>query len=437
MSSEVAISVKGVSKRHLIFPRPEDRLKQMVVPRLQLLLNRPPTSYYREFAALDDVSFEVRRGETVGIIGQNGSGKSTLLQIVCGTLQATEGNVAVNGRIAALLELGAGFNPEFTGRENVYLNAAIMGLTRQETDARFDAIAAFADIGVFLDQPVKTYSSGMYVRLAFSTAVNVDPSILIVDEALSVGDIRFQAKCMRRMREIKDAGASILFVSHAAGAVEALCDRAIWLEQGKVRRDGLPKDVVRRYTSFMNFGIEDDASDGPATVREDAPLRVPSPEDDWPWLDTAGATNTRSNGTSSIPQFRYRTEGASNPTSLPARPVPFQIQLRFSTTTAIERPLVGIGIFNELDEPIIHFNSEQVGASLPVARDTSMFNVTVTLPALRPGSYLLAVGVDNGTQFARELCCHVHDAAILRIEQSTTQQAGYIQMQDASIEGTE
>ena len=180
-SSDVAIRVENVSKHYLMFARPEDRLKQMVVPKLQRLAGRAPKQFYRDFAALTGISFEVKRGETVGIIGRNGCGKSTLLQIVCGTLQPTTGSVTVNGRIAALLELGAGFNPEFTGRENVYLNAAILGLARAEIDARFDAIAAFADIGQFIDQPVKTYSSGMYVRLAFAVAINVEPDILVVD----------------------------------------------------------------------------------------------------------------------------------------------------------------------------------------------------------------------------------------------------------------
>jgi homopolymeric O-antigen transport system ATP-binding protein len=257
MSSEFAITVENVAKHYVMFARPEDRLKQMVVPRLERLIGRQPRRYFQDFAAVDDISFSVRRGETVGIIGRNGSGKSTMLQMICGTLQPTAGKITVNGRIAALLELGAGFNPEFTGRENVYLNAAILGLTRAETDARFDAIAGFADIGIFIDQPVKTYSSGMYVRLAFAVAINVEPDILVVDEALAVGDEAFQRKCFARIEQIRDRGATILFVSHGAQTIVQLCDRALLFDRGEMILDGRPKTVVNQYQRFINLSGEE------------------------------------------------------------------------------------------------------------------------------------------------------------------------------------
>ena len=217
------------------------------MPRLQRAIGQPPRQYFREFWALKDVSFEVKRGETVGIIGRNGAGKSTLLQILCGTLSPTQGNVEIKGRVAALLELGSGFNPEFTGRENVYMNASVLGLSNEEIDARFDDIVAFADIGDFLDQPVKTYSSGMYIRLAFAVVVHVDADILIVDEALSVGDMYFQAKCMAHMKKLMSSGVTVLFVSHDTSAVKALCSRAVYLEQGKVVASGSTDDVVEAY----------------------------------------------------------------------------------------------------------------------------------------------------------------------------------------------
>ncbi|MGH8161222.1 MAG: ABC transporter ATP-binding protein, partial [Gammaproteobacteria bacterium] len=213
--------------------------------------HRRDRAYFHEFWALRDVSFDVKRGETVGIVGRNGSGKSTLLQLICGTLTPTAGTVEVRGRVAALLELGSGFNPEFTGRENVYLNAAVLGLSRAEIDARFDDIVAFADIGEFVEQPVKTYSSGMYVRLAFAVAINVDPEILIVDEALSVGDELFQRKCFARIETIRDKGATILFVSHAAGKVVELCDRALLVDAGELLVEGTPKYVVSRYHKLL------------------------------------------------------------------------------------------------------------------------------------------------------------------------------------------
>ena len=251
MSSEIAIKVENLSKCYQIYDQPRDRLKQFLLPRLQRVVGLTPKQYYREFWALKDISFDVKKGETVGIIGRNGSGKSTLLQMICGTLSPTTGSVATHGRIAALLELGSGFNPEFTGRENVYMNASVLGLTNDEIDARFDEIAAFADIGEFIEQPVKTYSSGMYSRLAFSIAINVDPEILIVDEALAVGDARFVAKCMRRIKDIQERGASILFVSHDIGSVRTLCERAIWLDMGCLVEQGDVFPVTGRFMAYL------------------------------------------------------------------------------------------------------------------------------------------------------------------------------------------
>ncbi len=233
----VVISVRGLSKCYPIYDKPRDRLKQFLLPRLQRYAGKAPGQYHREFWALRDVSFDICRGETVGIIGRNGAGKSTLLQIICGTLTPTAGVVETRGRIAALLELGAGFNPEFTGAENVFLNGALLGLSRDQVEARFDAIAAFADIGEFLEQPVKTYSSGMYVRLAFAVQACVDPEILVVDEALSVGDIGFQYKCFRRMEELRDRGVTILMVTHSTGSVLQYADRCIVLDGGRVSHD--------------------------------------------------------------------------------------------------------------------------------------------------------------------------------------------------------
>lgn len=245
-SEELAVTIQGLGKRYEIYERPQDRLKQMLVPRIQRVLGMKGRQYFREFWALRDVSMDVRRGETVGIIGRNGSGKSTLLQLVCGTLYPTMGSVNAFGRIAALLELGAGFNPEFTGRENVFLSGLLYGISEAELRKRYDAIVQFAEIGDFIDQPVKTYSSGMYVRLAFAIAAHVDADMLIVDEALSVGDVRFTQKCMRFLRRFQENG-TLLFVSHDSGAVTSLCDRAVWLDSGRMRMDGPARDVVEHY----------------------------------------------------------------------------------------------------------------------------------------------------------------------------------------------
>ena len=249
--SDVVIDVQKVSKFFEMYESPSDRLKQMLVPRIQRVFKRPLSHYATQFWALDSVDFQVKKGETVGIIGKNGSGKSTLLQMICGTLTPTSGDIRTDGRVAALLELGSGFDPEFTGRQNVYMNAAILGLTPQEVSRRFDDIASFADIGEFLDQPVRTYSSGMMVRLAFAVAINVDPQILIIDEALSVGDELFQRKCFSRIEDIKATGATILFVSHSGASIIELCDRAILLDSGQKLLEGLPKNVVGQYQKLL------------------------------------------------------------------------------------------------------------------------------------------------------------------------------------------
>jgi lipopolysaccharide transport system ATP-binding protein len=252
MSSEgVAIRVQDLGKCYQIYRRPQDRLKQAIVTRLRHLMKRPARDYYRPFWALRGVSFEVRRGETVGVVGRNGSGKSTLLQILCGTLTPTTGTVETHGRIAALLELGSGFNPDFSGRENVFLNGSVLGIPRAELAPRFDAIAAFADIGSFIDQPVKTYSSGMTVRLAFAVQAMIDPDILVVDEALAVGDERFQRKCFARLEELKRNGTAILFVSHSAAQVQELCGRAMLLEAGERLMYSAPGEVVRSYQKLI------------------------------------------------------------------------------------------------------------------------------------------------------------------------------------------
>ncbi|MEX5213176.1 MAG: ABC transporter ATP-binding protein [Nitrospiraceae bacterium] len=250
--SDVGIRVGGLSKCYRIYDRPQDRLKQAIAGRASTMAKRifpgwRPPVYYREFWALRDVSFSVGRGEAVGIVGRNGAGKSTLLQIIAGTLTPTAGTVDIEGKVAALLELGSGFSPEFTGRENVYLNASLLGLSREETDARFDDIAAFADIGAFIDQPVKTYSSGMLVRLAFAVQTVVEPQILIVDEALAVGDMFFQAKCMVRLRRLMSHGVTILFVSHDIGTVRQLCSSAILLDGGKILEYGPVQRVTDHY----------------------------------------------------------------------------------------------------------------------------------------------------------------------------------------------
>lgn len=251
-SDKIAISVENVSKCYQIYSNPRDRLKQFFVPKIQNVFGQENKRYYDEFWALKDINFEIERGEAAGIIGRNGSGKSTLLQIITGTLTPTTGSVITNGRIAALLELGSGFNPEFTGRENIYLNGSVLGLSRREIDNKFDSIAGFADIGVHLDQPVKTYSSGMMVRLAFAVQVQLEPDILIVDEALAVGDALFQKRCFRQIEKLTSNGVTLLFVSHDQESVRTLTNKSVLLDRGKQRKIGLSSEVLLEYRRLLH-----------------------------------------------------------------------------------------------------------------------------------------------------------------------------------------
>ena len=236
MNSNIAISVKNLTKLYKLYNKPIDRLKEALSPFRR--------KYHRDFTALNDISFEIKKGETIGIIGKNGSGKSTLLKLLTGVVTPSSGTVITNGKISALLELGAGFNPNFTGIENVYFNGSIMGFTKEEIDERIATILEFADIGEFVNQPVKMYSSGMFVRLAFSLAINVDPDILIVDEALAVGDSRFQLKCFQKFEDFRKAGKTLIFVSHGMADVVRSCKRAIWINEGVLCEDGDAKIVT-------------------------------------------------------------------------------------------------------------------------------------------------------------------------------------------------
>ena len=295
---DLAISVRGVGKFFEMYEKPSHRLLQM--------LWRGRKCFYRPFQALTDVSFNVRRGECVGVIGRNGAGKSTLLQIITGTLTPSRGDVIKHGRVAALLELGSGFNPDFSGRENVYLNASILGLSRRETEEKFEAIAAFADIGDFIEQPVKSYSSGMVVRLAFAVVAHVDADVLIVDEALAVGDAFFTQKCMRFLRDFMKER-TVLFVSHDVAAVNSLCNRAVLLENGRVKRVGSPKDVTELYLESLFESLQ-----GPGGLPEkgrEAALCPPPPESDWYDMrrDFINASNVRND----IEVFRFNPDGAA------------------------------------------------------------------------------------------------------------------------------
>lgn len=402
MSSDISIQVENLSKCYHIYDRPRDRLLQM--------LQRGKKQYFREFWALQDVSFSVRRGETVGIIGRNGSGKSTLLQMICGTVAPSTGIISTHGRVAALLELGAGFNIEFTGRENVMLNAAILGFSAQDMQARMAQVLDFSELGDFLDQPVKTYSSGMYARLAFSIAIHVDPEILIVDEALSVGDARFVAKCMRRIKEIKDQGTTILFVSHDVGSIRTLCERVVWLDKGRMVEQGDVFPVTGRYMEFMFQGeqtegerlhaeIESEQSsaiDEVAEAQGEEPPAVTPAEHDVPeiLLDSRPVTHWGSHKGSIISASVLDADGVRKNVHYWNSAIEIRIELSIPADIPREHLSVAFSIKDlQGSDLIVSTTHDFDGRMLP---DAEQFSVSFRLENyLLTGKYLLVAALEN------------------------------------------
>jgi len=425
MSSEFSILVEGVSKAYRIYRKPSDRLRQAVMPRLRRLvapmlsaLGRPAEQppYFSEFWALRALSFEVAKGETVGIIGRNGSGKSTLLQLVCGTLTPTQGNVTVRGRVAALLELGSGFNPEFTGRENVFLNASVLGLTREETVDRLDAILAFADIGEFIDQPVKTYSSGMAMRLAFAVIANVDADVLIIDEALAVGDAYFQQKCFRWLREFQTRG-TVLFCGHDPGAIVNLCTRAIWLDRGVVRMQGPAKEVTEAYGAFIAsaaMGLEEKTIQlAPSLGGSTAPPPIETPSDalDWMAPPAEGGTSYGSGLARIVGVGFTDTEGKRLALVNGGTEVVLTLHIRASAD--VPAGIAGFVVKDRLGQSIFSENTFEPGVipafDLP-AGGVAHARFRFIMPELAPGKYSIAPAFASGTQFSHVQHHWINDA---------------------------
>lgn len=378
MSFESAIIVRSLSKCYQVYDQPRHRLLQM--------LFRGRRQYYRQFWALRDVSFDVKRGETVAIIGRNGSGKSTLLQLLCGTLTPTMGVVEVAGRIAALLELGAGFNPEFSGRENVFLNAAILGLNRAQIEERFSQIEAFAEIGSFIDQPVKTYSSGMYVRLAFSVAIHTDPQVLVVDEALSVGDARFQAKCLNRIKQMKEAGVSILFVSHDINAVRSLCDRAIWLDKGTIRLSGQVFPVTAEYTEFLFDDVTSRSETAVTTSNVESPAQVRNHKPINHWGTHIGSISSAG---------VYDADG--NIKNVLHGHEPIEVRIRFRAVSGANKRALGVAFsFKDLSGADLIVSSTAESAEVVFVNDRDEYEVCFKLEnCLNTGEYLLVAALED------------------------------------------
>lgn len=417
MSSEAnAIEIHNLSKCYQVYENPTRRLKQFIMPRVDNILGKEPRVYHEDFWALQDLSFVLPKGETMGVVGRNGSGKSTLLQIIAGTLTPTTGSVVVNGRVAALLELGAGFNSDFTGLENVYLNASLLGLSREQTDAKLDDILSFADIGRFIDSPVRSYSSGMLVRLAFAVQAQIDPEILIVDEALAVGDAKFQAKCFARLKKLKENGTSILFVSHATEQIVTHCDKAILLDSGVCKANGLPKDVVNRYLDIL-FGKKKVESSERAEVdrqiekasageKERLERELSSSEDNLksghPKLNSSYEDRPNYNpneyrwgdGAAKIVDYYIEQEGEAFPGSLePKKQISCHFKIIFNQT--VFRPIFGFAVKTKEGVTIYNTNSEwQSVEIIETGREGHEIIIAVSFPNnLFEGDYFLSVGV--------------------------------------------
>lgn len=389
MSSEVVIRVENLSKYYHVYATPYDRFKQFVLPAFRGMLGRASRNYFDEFRALSDVSFDIKKGEVVGIIGRNGSGKSTLLQLICGTLSPTGGLVQTQGRIAALLELGSGFNPEFSGRENVYLNAAILGLSKEETDRKYDEILAFADIGDFIARPVKTYSSGMIVRLAFAVASCVDPDILVVDEALAVGDIAFQHKCFTRIRDLRARGATILFVSHDLGSVVEFCDRAYVMNSGRVVYTGTAAEAVNSFKKMISFDAfrKDEEDLRNPSVRSD--VRNANLSDSY---EVNQSNSEYGSGAAVIYDWGVRGADGSLVSSFESRDVvEIEMFVRFNRFCA--NPIIGYFISDSKGREIVGTNSAYEGVSVGPRNAGDEVRITFR-QALRvsPGEYFLNLG---------------------------------------------
>ncbi len=404
-----AIRVEQLSKSYRIYERPWHKLRETLRPRAR--------TQNHEFWALEDVSFELEPGHSLGIIGQNGSGKSTLLQILAGILRPTRGICVVNGKVSPLLELGSGFNPEFTGRENVFMNGAILGMDAPHMKERFEAVVRFAEIGGFMDQPVKTYSSGMYMRLAFAVAVNVDPDILLVDEALAVGDLIFQHRCMHRMKELRDAGKTIVLVTHDLDAITKFCDRGLLLDGGHILEDGPPDTVVQKYRALVfererRYGGSGDTNETAAAEASQAgALELPVARS-IPNLD-----HRFGSGEAELLGIELLNERGESIRAVPAgQSITVRISVRFNDK--IDRPIIGYTLRDRLGIEITASNTSHAGRPLPAARKDQTYtsDFTFRMPPIASGSYSLSPAVARGELLKHDMCDWIDNALIFSVQ---------------------
>ncbi len=415
-----AVEFERVSKSYSIYAKPGDRLKELATFQKK--------KFHRDFWALRDVSFEIKRGETFCIVGQNGSGKSTLLQMVAGILQPTEGSVNVQGRVSALLELGAGFNPEFSGRDNVYLNGSILGLSTKQIDQRYKDIEEFAEIGDFIHQPVKTYSSGMVVRLAFAVAINVDPEVLLVDEALAVGDLYFRHRCMRKVHELRSRGITILFVSHSAGDVKAIGDRTMWLDQGRVVDIGETDRIVGKYLAAM---VDKDtqylslkAAKPRPTLIESKVVRPIEVIETIPNIDHRHGDGRAEVIGIAVVDINGQPLGLLQPESK----IVVRISVRAKEDVAM--PIVGFMMRNHLGIDFAGTNTSREEYELPAMRASDIYTIDfhLDLPELYPASFSFSPAVADGTLVSYQMCDWIDNAITLQMSHGEAQVYGYMHL---------
>ncbi len=415
-----AVEFAGVSKSYSIYSKPGDRLKELATFQRK--------KFHRDFWALRDISFEIKRGETFCIVGQNGSGKSTLLQMVAGILLPTEGAVSVNGRVSALLELGAGFNPEFSGRDNVYLNGSILGLSTKQIDQRYKEIEEFAEIGEFIHQPVKTYSSGMVVRLAFAVAINVDPEVLLVDEALAVGDLYFRHRCMRKVHELRSRGITILFVSHSAGDVKAIGDRTMWLDQGRIVDIGETDRIVGKYLAAMmdkdTQYLSLKAAKPRPTLVETKSVRPAEVVTTIPNID-----HRHGDGRAEVIGIAVVDAGGQPiPILQPQSKIIVRISVRAKEDIAM--PNVGFMMRNHLGIDFAGTNTSREEYELPAMRANDIYTVDfhLDIPDLYPGSFSFSPAVADGTLVSYQMCDWIDNAITLQMSHGDGQVYGYMHL---------
>lgn len=414
----IALRATNLSKTYPVDGSPWSRFRHALKPGSKTL-------HEQGIRALADVNFAVNKGEAFGIVGTNGSGKSTLLQIMAGILRPSAGEIEVHGRLSALLELGSGFSPEFTGRQNVFLNASILGLTQEETEAKFETIERFAEIGDFIDQPIRTYSSGMVLRLAFAVVAHVDPEILIVDEALAVGDIAFRQRCMRRIHDLRARGVTILFVSHDTSDVKALCERCLWLNRGQVQMLGPTDEVVGQY---LRAAMERDADEGRTDrgTREHAVvLEVP---------DAFAGKHRFGNGRAAITGVDIRMAGDAPITEWRGRSLAV-VRVQFRASEGIAEPIIGYMIRNERGETIFGTNTAREDCPVPPLEpgDEQSVEFHMTLPELAPGRYSISAAVSEGELERFEVCDYVEDALTLATSCDSPEMDGYVRLHCSGI----